>query len=1026
MFDRVLKFFLENSRVNYTLFVLIFAVGVWSYIKTPKEIFPKFELDMISIAGHYSGASIETLNKMAVKDIEDEVTGIDGVEDITTVISPGKFTIVLELKKGLNKYNTADNIKDQITTIKSNLPSDMDEPTVKVIELNKNLIDISISSSNISVNELKKIANKLKTKISSIPNIAESTIYGDSDKIYDIRLNESKIDAYGLNKSEVYNAISKLSYTFPLGKLETKGQHFYLSTYNGKKLGDDFAKTLLVISGKKVYLNDIATVEKQYEDSAKLFSINGQNALNLVIKQSETGNALVIEENVKKLVSKFSSKFTKVTFTLKDNNSEKIKDRLNIVISNIILGIILITILVAILINTRMAIIIAIGIPTSFVIASFYFYMYGYTINMISLVGVLLAIGIVVDDAIVVSENIQQKIEEGLPPKEAAYVGAKEMAKPVTIASLTTLFSFIPALMITGTMGEVIKLIPIALSALVIASLIESFIFLPIHATHTLKKDVKTLSWERANNFYSKIIHFLMRRKKTFLILFVVIVPLIMVSVIKMSKFQMFPRFDATSVNIAVKANVNTKVEDAFKIVQEIEKDIMKKHDEFYIQTVSSIAGFRKNNAGNTENFPYVMEIKVELQKKRADNFVDKYITPTLSFYYDGEGRTRDISSVEIARKIKKFLIIKDYKEKYNLVDISVVEKKVGPIKSDIKIGLISNNNEKIINAVNRVEKEINSLNGIKSTTNSITFGVDELKLKINTYGEKLGITEGYLGSLLINMYPSVKKATVFDKDGLVDVKIQRENDGNIEAFKNLEIPLSSGELVILKEIVEFKIIKSFETITKDKGEKNFYIYANVDSKIITATEVLDKLQPTLKELKKSGISIKLKGENEKKKALARDMMMASGLALVLIMLSMLYLFNSFKDTFILMSVIPFSFLGVLVGHMIMGLNLSMPSLIGGLGLAGVVVNDGIIMLDQLKRSKNLEELFDRASRRFRPIVLTSVTTLIGMSSLIFFPTGQAAIFQPMAIALGFGLAWGTILNLLYLPVLYTFANKLK
>ncbi len=198
-----------------------------------------------------------------------------------------------------------------------------------------------------------------------------------------------------------------------------------------------------------------------------------------------------------------------ITITVADDNSERIQDRLNIVVSNIMLGIILITILVAILINFRMSAIIAIGIPTSFVIAAVYMYVSGYTINMISLVGVLIAIGIVVDDAIVVSENIQQYIEEGYEPKEAAILGAKEMFKPVAVASVTTLFSFLPILMISGTMGEVMKLIPIALSALVIASLIESFVFLPIHAAHTLKNNSKVTSWERANTLYSTIIHFL-------------------------------------------------------------------------------------------------------------------------------------------------------------------------------------------------------------------------------------------------------------------------------------------------------------------------------------------------------------------------------------------------------------------------------------------------------------------------------------------------------------------------------------
>jgi multidrug efflux pump subunit AcrB len=255
-------------------------------------------------------------------------------------------------------------------------------------------------------------------------------------------------------------------------------------------------------------------------------------------------------------------------------------------------------------------------------------------------------------------------------------------------------------------------------------------------------------------------------------------------------------------------------------------------------------------------------------------------------------------------------------------------------------------------------------------------------------------------------------------------MKIQSLSKDNYEAFKNTKIPLSNGSFVSLSDVCEFKVTKSLEQLIKDNGEKNFYIYANVNPKIITSTEVVDQIKPLLKEVKEQGVKLVFKGEAKKKKELQNDMKAAGLLAFTLILISMLYLFNSFRETAILMSIIPFSFLGVLIGHKLLGLNLSMPSIIGALGLAGVVINDGIIMMTYLKKAKNLEEVMQRATKRFRPIILTTVTTLVGMSSLIFFPTGQAVIFQPMAIALGFGLLWGTILNLIYLPVLYSFARS--
>ena len=1023
----MIRFFTQNARMNYMLFFLIIAVGVYSYIKIPKEIFPSFDLDMVAISGNYSGASLDVMDKMAVQPLEDEIANIDGIKDLTTVINPGRFNIILELEKGVDKYNTADKVKDALAIARRDLPDDMDEPVVKVLEVKRDLLNIVVASETLSLAELKPTAQKLKDQLSAIKYISEVEIYGDSDIFYDIQIDTKKILALGLNQDSVISALSKLSFIFPLGKVEdTKRGFFYLSTTNGKKSAKEWADMRISIGDKSLYLKDIAEIKKHYEDAQTLYLMDTKTALNIVVKQNEKGNALRLGETIEKLLINFNEKNPKIDSFIHNDRSEKIKDRLNIVISNILLGIIIISLLVALLINNRMSFIIALGIPTSFLIGAFTLYLSGYTINMISLIGVLLALGIIVDDAIVVSENIQQYIEKGYEPKEAAIIGAKEMAKPVIIASLTTLFAFIPALLISGTMGEVMKLIPIAVSALVIASLIESFIFLPIHAAHSLDAKHKPRSWQRANHFYSLIIHYLMRHKKGFLITFILIVPLLTIMAFKVSKFQMFPRFDSKTIHIALKADVNSSVEMMNEMLREIGEDIYKDKEQFYIQHISSVAGWRRDSASNSETYPYVGDITIELQKLKAQNVVDRYITPYLSFYYDDEQRVRELKSKEIAKKLTIYLKEKRYKERFGLRDLSIVQKKVGPIKADIKIGLISEDNQAIIQAINTLEESLNSTDGVITVTNNIQFGIDEIKLHINSYGESLGVDEVTIGKAIADLYLSRKISTTFNSEGLLEIKVQSLQKDKLETLESLQIPLRDGSSVTLQEIVSFESVKAFEKVTKDNGVKNFYLFANLDPKIITSEEVLALLEPILDDIKKQGIKVVQKGEKEKKAELKNDMLSASALALVLIMLSMLYLFNSFRESFMLLSVIPFSFLGVMVGHMLLDVNIGLPSLIGILGLSGVVINDGIIMLITLKAAKSIEDIYTLSAKRFRPIVLTSVTTLVGLSTLIFFPTGQAVIFQPLAIALGFGLAWGTILNLLYLPVLYTFINEKK
>lgn len=1025
MFERLVRFFAVNSRMNYTLFVLIFALGIYSYIKTPKEIFPIFDMDMISISGSYSGASLDMLDSMAVQKIEDDIKGIQGIDTINSVITPGKFTIILELKKGQNKYNISNKVKDAVALTTTTLPSDMDEPQVTVVERAKDLLKIVVSSKHSTLDEIKDYSENLKSKLQGIKDVSEVEVKGQSDKFYEVLLDDAKINALGLNKSDIFTAISTISYIFPIGTIEAE-EHFYISTKNGKQNANEFYQTLLNIGESKVYLKDIAQISKKYEQASTLFSLNGNNSISLEIKQDSKGNAITLAADIAKFIDKEKIKNPNLEFEIINDESKNIRDRLDIVFSNITLGVLLITLLVSILINVRMAFIIIIGIPTSFVIGALCFYLLGFSINMISLIGVLLAIGIVVDDAIIISENIQRHIEEGMSVKEAAIVGTKEMGLPVFMASITTIFAFIPALMISGQMGEVMKLIPIALSILVLASLIESFLFLPIHASHTLNAEAKTLSWEKANKIYSDVIHFFMRYKKTFLIVFVILTPLLTVLLIQKSKFQMFPQFDTTYVSISIKLDKNTKVEESFEIVKKIEQDFLANKDRFFIKNTNSVAGYRKDSANNTENYPYAASITMELHDLAPSNFVDKYVTPYLSLFYSSEGRIRTKTSQEISNEIKEFLKSQKYKKRYDLVEISVVERKLGPIKADIEIGLVGNDSKKIMDSMHALENSLKNINGIKSIANTATLGIDEIKLEVNSYGEQLGVDETYLGNILSNYYLEKKKGVVFNQNDMLDIKISSLSKDNFEEFKNLQVPLKSGKVISLNQIVTFKTIQSFEKITKEEGDKNFYFYAIVDPKIITAAEVSSIIEPIIKEIQNNAIIVRQKGEAEKKAELKNDMLAASALAMLLIMLSLLYMFNSFRDTLIIMSIIPFSILGVLLGHQLMGLNLSMPSLIGALGLAGVVINDGIVMMEFLKKAKTLQDVFYRASLRFRPIILTTVTTLVGMTTLIFFPTGQAAIFQPIAVSLGFGLFWGTVLNLIYLPVLYTFLNRIK
>lgn len=1020
--EQLVRFFINRPKLNYTFAIFLAVMGILAYIATPKEIFPPMILKKLIISGYYNGASPDNLDKMAVSSIEDEIKNISGITKIESIIAQGEFKIIITLKDNVNLQDKLNKIKDAISKIKSDLPNDMDEPTVTTFEHKIPLMQVAIASKELSKDELLELAKKVKKEISKLPNITDTIIYGESNKEIKIKLDSKKIEAYNISKQELLEAISSISYIYPLGKIEQQGEHLYLRSSYEKKDAREYEKTLLKIGNKRLYLGDIAEVSIEYQKSQTLSSFNGENSFVINVSKDEDGNSIELSKKIKELLQKLQNEYPQALISYFSETSIWIKNRLNTVISNITLGFLLVTLSMYLLINARISLVVALGVPFSFLIGTIFLYLSGYSMNMITLLGALIAIGVLVDDAIVVSENIQRHIEEGLDPKEAAIIGAKEVMMPVIMATITTIFAFIPMLLLSGEMGVFIKMIPIAISVLLIASLIESFFFLPLHAKHLMKKEAKVLSWERANSIYKKILDMLIEHKRVSLILFILLVPLATFFSIMAIKFQFFPKFDGTEIYVSGKLNINNKLEDTQKIVQEIESKITQKKDEFYIKSIASVSGFRMDGSGmESENGAHLFMFFLTLHDPIEDNFIERYITPILSFEFDRSQKIRELKSYQIEELLRGYL--SDIKSKYNLVDFKIEGQKAGVVKRDIELQLISKDMELIRLAINKLKDELSKIDGTKNIEDDLKDGISELRLKLNNYGKQLGVSESFLAKVISEFYLSMKVAKSFDENGIIEIKTEELDKDKFQNLLNFYISTPSGIKVALKDIIEPQIIPTIEKIKKRDGDRIYSIFCDVDTQKITATQVLKKLEPILDEIRVSGIEVKYGGEKEQNKKLAKEMMVASVIAIFLIFLALLYMFESFKNSIMILSVIPFSFLGVFLGHLLMGINLTMPSIIGILGLAGVVINDGIVMLDFIKNVKNKEELLYRASLRLRPIILTSLTTFIGLSTLIFFPSGQAKVLQPLAISLGFGLAWGTLLNLFYLPTLFALLN---
>jgi len=745
----------------------------------------------------------------------------------------------------------------------------------------------------------------------------------------------------------------------------------------------------------------------------------------LVISKSEKGNSIELSEQLRAKIKKIEKNYDGVLFNFYKDSSVPVKNRLNTVVSNLMFGLVLVFLSMYILINLRIAFIVTLGIPFSFIIGLLCIYYMGYTINIVSLLGALIVIGIVVDDAIVVSENIQRHIDEGMDNYEASIVGVKEMMLPITLATVTTAVAFLPMFMMTGEIALFLILVPIVVVMILFGSLLESFLFLPLHASEFLKKSKNIVDWEPFQNLYERVLRFNIEYKKIFLALFLILIPIFTVITAKSMKFQFFPNFDGNNLYISGKLDINTPIEETYKVASEIEKLMISHSDEFSIKTTSTTTGYRRGMAGDMELNNNVFYITLELYDRKETNWVNKYINPVLnfSFDFDNSEARRDKRTFQLAPRANE--LIEPFKKKYNMVDLGVQEDKPGLIRSDIQINLSGTNDKALEHAVGKISDEISKIDGIVNFSDNIRYGKMEYKIKVNSYGEFLGLSEASISRILSNYFLQKRQTTTFNNSGVMEIKTEDINKDKTQTLLDFNLPVGDGTYVKLTDVADIIKIRDYEKINKLNGSIVKILYAKVDKRKITPGEVLDIIEPTLDEISALGIDVNLLGEKEKKKQLQGDMKKTVVLAIFLIFITLLFIFSKIKYVLMVMSVIPLSVLGALLGHKLLGINLTMPSIIGILGLAGVVINDGIIMLDFLHGTHKAEEFFKRAKLRLRPIVITSVTTFLGLFTLIFYASGQAVILQPIAISIGFGLIWGTVLNLIYLPTLYALVNDI-
>lgn len=1030
MVKKFLAFSIDRPILNHLIMVLIVIMSIFSYKSIPKEIFPPSQLDQITISGSYVGASADVLDNMIVKSIEDELKGLSSIDTVYSIIQNGIFSIHADIISGDDKQMVLGDVKDIISKLKRDLPSDMSEPTAKIKVQSYPLILVAIAGDG-TIRELVDAGEDLKSKITEIPNLSDILIRGESDEEILIVLNQEKIDAYGLSKTSIYSAISSLSSIYPIGAVKERGNHLYISTINGEKSKKALEETLLTLNGKHLYMKDIATIKFGLAEPTQLSHFNGVPNISLDIKKTKDGNAIALTKKIREILKEYNKKYRgKITFQAYTDTSIWIKNRLNLVSSNILFGLLMVMLALVLTVNVRIALVVGIGIPTSFMITIISSDMMGYSLNMLSLMGALIALGMLVDEAIVVAENIYRHIEMGKSPREASIDGASEMFPAILTATMTTIFAFLPLLIMTGKMGLFMKILPIMISILLLSSLFEAFYFLPLHAKEFFsigkidKKEHKESSlWRWLRSLYKIILSSLLEYKKFSLSILVLSILLATVGMLKISKLQFMPEFDVQQVQLNGIVNINNSLRDTEKYVTLVEKRLIEYLDKNGVDSVTASIGFKMNPNQTFDLGENLFHIFINLHEKAPENIFDRYINPIFSLEYDNSDMIRLKKAQLIAKEIKDG-ILEEMREmkvdgKRVFEEFNIYTQQTGMVGNDIEIGFSHSNHKKVEDALNLVENELRKIDGVYDIGDNAKEGERELKLRVNEYGASLGLSEGYITSALRGSFFKAEYGKMFNDKGLIRIRIEDKFKDSSKSIGDFKLSTPNGLFVTLNDVCDFYYKKSFIRIFKEDSTQVNSLYASVDKDKTLPSEVMKRIKVVLDKVKRDGVKLIIKGEQKANSKIMREMIEAMVIAMFLIFITLVWMFNSFWQPLIILSIIPLSFLGVLVGTKIMGLNLTMTGAMGMVGLAGVVVNDGLIMLEFVRRAKNQREILELAGQRLRPIILTSLTTVLGLSTLMFFASGQALILQPMAISLGFGVAWATVLNLYFVPLMY-------
>ncbi|MFO7839852.1 MAG: efflux RND transporter permease subunit [Desulfosalsimonadaceae bacterium] len=1016
----LVSWFAGNHVAANLLMLFILLAGIITGLSIKLEIFPETELDKISIRVAYPGASPSEVEEGVVRRIEENVAGIEGIKRIDSVSREGSGSVTIEVMKGWDAKKLLDEVKSEVDRI-TTLPEESEEPVVREVTRRTQVISVAVYG-DASEAAIKHHAQTIKDELTNLEGITLAELSSARNNEIHIEVSEKTLRKYGITLQAVADAVARSSLDLPAGDVDAREGEVLIRTKGRRYFARQYRDVPIITrpDGARVTLGQIARLEEGFADVNMAARFQGKRSTIINVYRVADQSALDVASKVRNYVEKTENTLPAgIRAQYYQDRSTTLKSRLELLSKNMLLGLMLVILLLGIFLNLRLAFWVTLGIPISFAFAMMLLPHYNVSLNMISLFAFIMVLGIVVDDAIIVGENVFSYQEEGYGQLQAAVDGTLEVGRPVVFSVLTTMVAFWPLLMAGGTMGKFMRNIPLVVILVLLGSLVESLLILPAHLARSKaayksgakpKKMTRILHWIIQNPYRRAIAFCLRWRYATIASGLCILMLTAGLYAAGKIKFTFFPKVEGDTLQCRITMPAGTPMERSEEVVDYIEAKAEEliaekdsKRDEgapsLLEHTASMIGGHMGRRSG--ESGGHLAQIWLQLL----------------------EGEKRKISAVELTRQWREK--VGKIPDAESVTFKSEIHSAGNPVEVDLSI----DDQQRLVEAAETLKTELKGFSGVFDISDSYLPGKMEMQLKLKPHAASLGLKLSDLARQVRHGFYGAEPMRF--QRGKNEVKVlvrypakERRSLANVEQMR---IRTPDGNSVPFSEVAEVNMERGYTSIERARRMRVITVTAEVNENVTNANQVRQYLEneylPELKD-RFAGLRYKIEGEGQEQKEVLGDVGKWFIVALFCIYALLAVPFKSFSQPFIVMAAIPFGAVGAMLGHLLMGFNISFISLFGMIGLSGVVVNDSLVLIHRINelRQKGMytqDAVIEGGKIRFRAIVLTSVTTFGGLTPMLLEKSLQARFLIPMAISLGFGVLFATLITLILIPCGY-------